>query len=290
MLQFLVACHYGNVIEETGVEGNDELPRFLRDLRFSEDILNPLKAMVGGTIVCYLPAILCALAAVLPAKLLIPCMDVLATLAWFMFGLSLFLALSGIPLHHIVFVEDVLRPTMFLLIGTLITFVPAGLLAITGARQSFDLASAAILAALGSILLPGVLLTLTTSASVVNIRPDRLLKTIAECGSRYIIAVVLWLVSVPLYLAGQAILVIGAATLMGGNSVFAAWSIAPWMKHSILAIPLLSAGIFIMHYFCFEVGTLYRDHHEAFPWLFQRHVREEEAPQPKARLVRATSK
>ena len=62
ILQFLIVAHYGNVIDEIGPVGNDELPRFLRDLRFGEDIWSPMTAMLGAFLLCYASALLCFVA------------------------------------------------------------------------------------------------------------------------------------------------------------------------------------------------------------------------------------
>jgi TctA family transporter len=35
----------------------------------------------------------------------------------------------------------------------------------------------------------------------------------------------------------------------------------------------LIMGIFLMHYFCWVLGLLYRQKHEQFPWVLQRHVK-----------------
>ena len=36
--------------------------------------------------------------------------------------------------------------------------------------------------------------------------------------------------------------------------------------------PVLALGIVLMHAFCWYLGLMYRGHHEAFDWAFQRHV------------------
>ena len=50
---FLSAAHFANVIEETGPEDRDELPRFLRDLNFAEDIWLPFCACAGGDLLFF---------------------------------------------------------------------------------------------------------------------------------------------------------------------------------------------------------------------------------------------
>jgi hypothetical protein len=39
-----------------------------------------------------------------------------------------------------------------------------------------------------------------------------------------------------------------------------------------ITLSMLTAGIFLMHYFCFCLGLLYRAHYHRFPWVLQRHT------------------
>jgi hypothetical protein len=37
---------------------------------------------------------------------------------------------------------------------------------------------------------------------------------------------------------------------------------------------MLAVGIYFAHLFCWQLGMLYREHHNQFPWAYQRHVRD----------------
>jgi hypothetical protein len=53
MLQGLILSHYGNVIDETGRNDRDDLPRPLRDLSFYDDIWAPFVSMFGGIMIAF---------------------------------------------------------------------------------------------------------------------------------------------------------------------------------------------------------------------------------------------
>jgi hypothetical protein len=54
-LAFALVAHYTNVVNEIGVEANDELPRPLRDLSWSEDIWGPFVHFFFAAMICYGP-------------------------------------------------------------------------------------------------------------------------------------------------------------------------------------------------------------------------------------------
>ena len=45
-----------------------------------------------------------------------------------------------------------------------------------------------------------------------------------------------------------------------------------WHNNPILVFPALVIGVYMMHYFCWYLGLIYRDYHEVFPWVLQRHI------------------
>jgi hypothetical protein len=44
--------------------------------------------------------------------------------------------------------------------------------------------------------------------------------------------------------------------------------------------PCLVAGIYLMHLFAWYMGLVYRAHHEQFPWILQRHIRDPNRHRP----------
>jgi hypothetical protein len=133
-------------------------------------------------------------------------------------------------------------------------------------RSSFFILGS--LAMLGSILFPAVLITLITSGSVINLRPDRVLGVIQAAGRYYVLLALSWIVSLGTYMAG--ILAFNFVTTVG----MLQWSGRVPKRYWALSIFLLMAGIYLIHAFCWQLGLLYREKHTQFPWAFQRHIRQ----------------
>lgn len=58
-LMFQMMAHYVNVLEDTGPDGFDELPRPLRNLSFVDDFFRPFSNMTMALGYCFLPALIC---------------------------------------------------------------------------------------------------------------------------------------------------------------------------------------------------------------------------------------
>lgn len=123
----------------------------------------------------------------------------------------------------------------------------------------------------GSFFFPAVLLTLTTSGTTLNLRPDRVLGVIRVCGLRYFAVVGLFVAADVTYGLGlwrfqfDSQQMFRFAGLPQGTG-------APWWFQPYSAYPALIGGIFLMHWFCWTLGAMYRVHHGAFPWVLQRHI------------------
>ncbi len=265
--QVLIIAHYGNVIEESGVEGRDELPRLLRDLQWHEDIWSPLRGMVLGILICYTPSFVCLLAAFLSRSAFLTTCDVLLVLAWIVGVCLIMISAFGEGRSNIDWASQVVVPLFAVVLASIACFVPAGICVAIDARTPVRVALAAVLAVPGTFLLPGVLLTLLTSGSVINLRPDRLLKTIHLCGGRYTAPLLAWMLALAAYALGQTMIAMGVLRLIDDN-----WQPTnTWLDRATFGYPLFCAGLILMHFFCFELGMLYRMHHATFPWVLQRH-------------------
>jgi len=86
-------------------------------------------------------------------------------------------------------------------------------------------------------------------------------------GSNYALAFTLMFIALPTYILGL---------LSWLSSAFSTKS-APWMFRPLAALPVLIGGIFLMHYFGWVMGHIYRVYHRYFPWVNQGAVREDEA-------------
>jgi hypothetical protein len=129
---------------------------------------------------------------------------------------------------------------------------------------------------IGTILTPAVLLTTNTSGSTLNLRPDRVLKVIRICGAHYIGVTLLWAVAWPIYAIGWVGFCFALLRAFIGVNSRSRGILVDWM----VVLPALLVGIYLMHYFCWYLGLLYRAHHAEFPWVFQRHIRDPEKARP----------
>jgi hypothetical protein len=121
----------------------------------------------------------------------------------------------------------------------------------------------------GTIAFPAILLTLTTSGTWINLSPDRVLRVMTQLGFSYVLAVLLWGIAAAGYVIGIV------ASVLALLRLFLPVGSLPWYLEIPVqfAYPALLGGIFLMHGFAWYLGLLYRPHHEAFGWAYQRHIR-----------------
>jgi hypothetical protein len=195
---WLIISHAGCIIEDTGPDAIEEVPRPLRNLAFGEDIFVPLFRVLLAGVICF------AIPLVLYRKL------------------------------------DPANP--------------------------MTLPIVLIFTAIGCYLFPAIVLTTVTGTTILNLRPDRLFSVIKQCGLAYPVSVILFiLAAVPsiYYLTGKAIFHVP------DNKFFLL------MDSRTLAFPLMLLAVYLLHCFCWHLGVMYRDNHPNFPWLAQRHIKEE---------------
>ena len=204
IIQALQLAHYGNVIDDTGRNEHDDLPRPLRDLDFHDDIWNPFVHMFGGLMLAYVPP----------------------------------LALAG--------------------------YLP-------GPRDVWNLVAVGV----GTVLTPAVLLTTNTSGATENLRPDRVLGVIRAARGHYVVAVLLWALTWPVYAVGWA----GLGLCLARAFDIPMGRIGP-LGNWLVVLPCLFAGVYLMHYFGWFMGLVYRAHHAEFPWVLQHFVRDPKSVRP----------
>ncbi len=217
-LQGLLLSHYGNVIDDTGRNDHDDLPRPLRNLDFYDDLWSPFVGMFGGFMLAY----------GIPAILLINAGNRV-----------------GVP--------------------TWLTVLASGII--------------------GSFLAPAILLTTNTSGSTFNLRPDRVLSVIRLCGVQYFGVVLLGAVTGVVYLTGW----LGTLAALLNSFFGAGASVTNFVADALdvprdpfrlvfanwlIVLPALLIGIYLMHWFCWFLGLLYKAHHDEFPWVLQRFIRD----------------
>lgn len=171
------------------------------------------------------------------------------------------------PLRDFDFGDDLWRPLCNALGAVLVAYWPVLLYRELGSRD-VPLLEWIRLAALilGSVGFPAVFLTFTSSgATLVNLRPDRVIGVMRHGGSSYWLAMATW------FLAGGLTywIVFGAPLGAGwiGRLVGVTGLTLSGMQYAVLAIT-----VYLTHWFCWQLGLVYRRHHEAFPWAYQRHI------------------
>jgi hypothetical protein len=172
------------------------------------------------------------------------------------------------PLRHMQWTEDLFGSFVRMSLALLLCFGPAwGMMFVRGVPLAGRGVAALIFAGFGMVLFPAVVLTTTTSGTVLNLRPDRVLGVMRRLGGSYITAVLFWCVAAGVYVLG----------FFGTNvTLIQAFEKSPpkWMEiafHPAITYPLLLAGIYLMHAFCWYMGLQYRWHHAELPWVLQRY-------------------
>lgn len=189
------------------------------------------------------------------------------------------------PFRDFSFNDDLWNPLWQLLNSLLFCYGPA-LLVQSQAPEGLarQVISVALLAA-GTLFFPAMLLTLSTSGTMLNARPDRVWGVIRATGWRYVIALVTWVIAAPLY-------VVAVFALLGQMlpSSYLLFGIPLLQLRGAYLYPLLFLGIFLVQFFGWQLGLLYRGGYEAFPWVMQRYVSQraqEEREQVRAAKARA---
>ncbi|HZZ44905.1 MAG TPA: hypothetical protein VFE58_18350 [Tepidisphaeraceae bacterium] len=169
------------------------------------------------------------------------------------------------PLRHVELGPDLWWPFFAMFVSIVICYSPS--ISILIQRLPWPFAVAAAIA--GSFVLPAVMLTMTTSGTILNMRPDRVFNLIAITGFRYFVAVAIWIVALAFHLwtwIGVRIL----ADELQHNAISRRWAI---LDNSLVVYPMIAVAIYFMHLYCSYLGMLYRRHHDEFPWVLQQHNR-----------------
>lgn len=174
------------------------------------------------------------------------------------------------PVRDLEWYEDIWYPFCHMFLSLMICYLPFlplvdQLVDRLPGRTAIGLSLAWMAA--GTFFLPAVMLTLMTSGTILNLRPDRVMKVIGVCGSDYFVTLVAWIIAGGVYGWGCYGTTEYFATIM--NSM----GRPPVMLRPAVVFSMAIGGIYLMHWFCICVGLLYRNHYPEFPWVLQRHVR-----------------
>jgi hypothetical protein len=196
----LLIAHYANVIDETGPEVRDELPRPLRNVSWHDDMWGPFFNVMVAFGFTYGPGLACLL--------------------------------LDVPLQ-------------------------------------VKLALCITLCLIGTLLFPAILLTTTTSGTVLNLRPDRLIGVARTAGASYLLMICGWLFAIGLYVFAVVGTMAALDSFFGGSP---GNGILQLVFHWAVQYPLLIVAIYVMHAYAWYLGLIYRRHHADFPWVLQRYA------------------
>jgi hypothetical protein len=170
------------------------------------------------------------------------------------------------PLRNFSLGEDFLTPLLRTLLAIAICFLPFSLLFHRlDPANPLTLPINFIFALAGVFLFPAVLLTTVTGTTVLNLRPDRLAAVIRICGLQYFASIALFILA-----AAPTVYYLGNELLFPGQRD------APFfdsIEHPYILLPALAAAVYLLHFFGWHLGMMYRAGHDEFPWLAQRHER-----------------
>lgn len=176
------------------------------------------------------------------------------------------------PFRDVQWYEDFAQPLGALVLALVLCYAPA----IIVTRYTFGLKAGPAIEfpfeLLATYLLPAAFLITACSGTIENLAPRRLWGTATAAGGSYAMAVLLWCVGGGLYGYCFALMVLAATPFWW--VIRANPKLALYADARIGAIALVPA-IFFMHYFCWQLGLIYRQHHMNFPWVFQFHRRKE---------------
>jgi hypothetical protein len=174
-------------------------------------------------------------------------------------------------LRHFNITDDIWLPFCRVGVASILCFWPGMLVRLVGAIKGWPLPEVTVihlaLDFFGLILFPATVLIATTSGSLTNLRPDRVLGTMFQIGPKYVFFVVLYIVAMVPYIIGFS-----AAASQFMSLFFKGPSVA-WFLAGLLDYAIMSIGVFLMHYFAWLLGLAYRSDHDSFPWVLQHHVR-----------------
>jgi hypothetical protein len=168
------------------------------------------------------------------------------------------------PLRSLSMADDIWNPFCNMFTALCVCFLPA-VIVYSVLPPQFK-AVAVLPLALGLFFFPAAFLTAVTGGTALNLRPDRLAGVIRASAGQYTVAFFAWLIALPLFVF----------------SLFGIYIIPEQVREDhlwlfnfnrpIVHFPLLFVSIIAMHYACWHLGLLYRQHHERFPWILQKHV------------------
>ncbi len=167
------------------------------------------------------------------------------------------------PLRNFALSEDLINPLFRVVLAGMICFLPAaGVMHFLDSHNPMTLPMALIFHGIGIFFFPAVVLTTVTGVTVLNLRPDRVAAVITLCGVQYFASIALFtLAAIP------------TVFYLGNELLFPQQLSAPffgYIEQPYIMLPAIAMTVYLLHFFAWHLGMMYRAHHEEFPWLAQR--------------------
>lgn len=187
------------------------------------------------------------------------------------------------PLGSLSLRDDIWSPFVGMFGANILAFLPlVALRLIPATRQAPDVVFL-LAVGLGVFVAPALMLTLLTSGSTRNLRPDRVIGVMTRCGQAYLAVVVLYLLSILSQSPGFVNMLLGMGDAMARGKI----------DYSLVRLAVTFGGwligMYLMCWTCWGIGLLYRRHHDQFPWVLQRHIPKNRTTQGPIRAPRRPS-
>ena len=167
-------------------------------------------------------------------------------------------------------IDDIWRPGRRAVSALLIAFGPALVAALFASDTQPGRALALILFAAGILFYPAIAITIVCG-ELADLRPDRLFGMIGACGISYFTLIFSFVLATAFYCLGLVF-----------SQFIPIWLGIPFLKQFgkfgiPFGISFLIIGIYLMHWFCWSAGLVYRKRHDNFPWTWQGYFKDRPA-------------
>lgn len=182
------------------------------------------------------------------------------------------------PLRGADFYDDMIRPLFQVMVAYALAYAPVVLFNLYVQQLPWQVNLGLI--AVFFMLVPATLLTMTTSGAANNLIPHRMFSVIGASGWHYWVVTAMGFVSTFAFLIGLLFCLSTGTTVMhrlfeGPISTAKTLLGVPHSVEFLMAIGLMFAGVYLVHVFCWQMGLIYRFHHERFDWVLQKHDKTE---------------
>ena len=169
------------------------------------------------------------------------------------------------PLGSVSLREDVWSPFVGVMGAFMLCFWPVALVYLLPINRALEIQLVPLAWAAGAAVFPAVMLTILTSGSIYNLRPDRVLGVIAKSRGAYWGIVLLFVLSQVANLLPMQQAVGGVASSLAPGKIN-----LPVLRMMISMLSWITS-LYLALWACFALGILYRRKQDAFPWILQRH-------------------